>query len=75
MYTHSGELKVNKKDIEAIRTFLHHAREDMDYGPGGSYTHYEHVGEDIDKKEFAKGKHGLACIEFMLEALCPKWTK
>ena len=75
MYIQSGQIKANKKDIEAIQVFLAHAKGDMEYGAGGTYTSLTEVGEEIDEKEYEKGKLGLENIEFMLEALCPKWPK
>lgn len=74
MYTHSGNLKVNKKDIEGIKVFLAHAKADMRYGQDGTYVTVDRKGEDsFDEKEYKKGMHGLECIEFMLDQLCDKW--
>jgi hypothetical protein len=74
MYTHSGEIKANKRDIEDIKTFIRHARMDMDFGSGGSYVDHKADGEALDNKELASGKRGLELVEYLLEALCPKWT-
>lgn len=75
MYIDSGYIKANKKDIEAIKIFLKHAKIDMfQYGLEGSYG----GNNDSERKQNAtwnKGKEGLEKIEFILEGLCPKYEK
>lgn len=53
---------------EAIRTMLHHAWVDMEYGAGGSYVNIEQDNE-VDKKEQKKGIKGLALIYELLEQM------
>jgi len=73
MYIQSGQIKVNKKDIEAIKVFLDHARVDMSYLGGGSYRKMDSLQNELDEKELTKGELGLENIECILEVLCPKW--
>jgi len=75
MYTHSGRVKANKKDIEAIKVFIDHAAIDMSYGGGGSYKDHGSLENRLDERELKKGQLGLENVVFMLEALCDKWPK
>lgn len=82
MYIQSGELKVNKEDIEAIKIFIAHARADIAYAGNGSYwngkltyNEYNEPINEVNKKEYRLGKLGLENIEYMLKTLCPKYNK
>lgn len=73
MYIHSGMIKANKKDIEAIKTFIRHAEADMSFGEGGSYVK-RNGSDEVDKRELKKGYEGLLLVEFILRGLCDKWN-
>lgn len=74
MRTQSGYIKATKKDIKAMRVFLEHAKVDMSYLGGGSYTNFNSLENELDEKEYKLGQLGLENIEFILQALCEGWN-
>jgi len=73
MRTVSGELRLNKKEREAVSVFLKHAKMDMAYSGNGTYCKPESLENELDVLEIKKGRLGLEVLEFMLEGLCPDW--
>ena len=70
-------VKANKKDIDDIKTFLHHAGVDLEWGYEASYGGHD---EDDNKqhrkflKEMESGERGRDIILMMLRGLCDKWN-
>jgi hypothetical protein len=78
MRIESGRVKANKKDIEDIKTFLLHAKENMWWGYEGTYGGHDEESDAEDKrfqKELEAGFRGLENIEMLLEGLCDKWNQ
>lgn len=58
-----------EREKEYIRIMLWHAKVDMGYGAGGSYTNYGNPGESLNEKELAKGERGLALVHALLDRM------
>lgn len=66
MYTHSGVLKIGKKEEQAMRCVLKHCQIDMNYGGGGSFSKGDNDNTP-DLKEIGKACEGIKLYEWILE--------
>lgn len=70
MKTYNGQLRFGKREEEAMRIVLRHAKVDLSYGWDGSYGGHDKNNKSESKKaeqEIKKAEEGVSHIEWILD--------
>jgi hypothetical protein len=60
-------VRLSKRQVEALRTLIKHALEDLDYGVGGTYVLAGSNSTKMREGEVTKAKEAIRFLSLMIE--------